>query len=140
MMVEAFLLPFILHIVWLGVLYGWLTLARYPSVWGPGARESDAARVDELQPQAGYVAANLANQFELAPLAWFCALALIHFQAVAAIDIAAAWLFLAGRIIHSLVHILAHNIRLRGIVFMINATGVAILVLHLAWLVVAGGA
>ena len=89
-MAEAFLLPLILHIVWVGLLYGWLTLARFRAVWARGATESDAERADELQPQAGYVAANLANQFELPPLAWFCALALIHFEAVGALDITAA--------------------------------------------------
>ncbi len=138
-MVEAFLLPLILHIAWIGWLYAWLTIARYPAVWGRGARDSDAARADELQPQAGLLAANLANQFELTPLAWFCALALLYFDAVTAVDVAAAWLFLVGRIIHSLVHVFADNIRLRGIVFMINAAGVAVLVVHLAWLVLAGG-
>ncbi len=57
---------------------------------------------------------------------------LIATNNVTTIDIIAAWVFVAGRVIHTLVQCLTDNVPLRGQVFLINFAGVAVLVGHLA--------
>jgi hypothetical protein len=75
---------------------------------------------------------NLANQFELPVIFYAAVVLLIATNNVMTVDIIAAWIFVAGRVIHSLVQCLTDNVRLRGQVFLINFAGVAILVGHLA--------
>ena len=52
------------------------------------------------------------------------------------IDALAAWVFVAGRVLHTGVQTLTSNVRLRGAVFMINFLGLAVLLAHLAWLTI----
>ena len=55
---------------------------------------------------------------------------LVATNKVTTTDIVAAWLFVAGRVIHTLVQTLTDNVPLRGQVFMINFLGVVVLVAH----------
>jgi hypothetical protein len=57
---------------------------------------------------------------------------------VTTIDVIAAWVFVAGRVIHTLVQTLTDNVPLRGQVFLINFAGVAVLAGHVALLVLDG--
>jgi hypothetical protein len=57
---------------------------------------------------------------------------------VTALDVIAAWVFVAGRVAHSLVQTLTNNVPLRGQVFMINFLAVAVLAGHVAWLAFQG--
>ena len=75
---------------------------------------------------------NLANQFELPVIFYALVVLLIVLARVTWIDIAAAWVFVAGRIIHTLVQTLTDNVKLRGQVFMINFLAVAALAAHVA--------
>jgi len=52
-------------------------------------------------------------------------------------DVVAAWVFVAGRVIPTLVQTLTDNVPLRGQVFLINFIAVVVLVGHVAMLVVA---
>jgi hypothetical protein len=136
-MVRAFLTPFVLHFVLIGILYAWLTVARKFAVDRGEAAYDDFRRADGDPPRVDPIARNLANQFELPTLAWFSASILIFAGAIGTADVAAAWVFLAGRIIHTGVQTLTENVRLRGLVFLINALGVAWIAGHVAWLVLA---
>jgi hypothetical protein len=49
---------------------------------------------------------------------------------VTLVDVIAAWVFVAGRVIHSLVQGLTDNVPLRGRVFMINYLAVVVLAAH----------
>ena len=139
-MVRAFLLPLVLHFGLVGFLYSWLTLARRLAV------ERGEVAYDAFQsaggdpPSVEPIARNLANQFELPTLAWFCAAILVWAGALGTADVVAAWIFLIGRIIHTGVQTLTSNVPLRGMVFLINALGVAWLAAHVASLLLAGGA
>jgi hypothetical protein len=135
MHIRAFLVPFILHFGLIAFLYAWLTLARGAAVKRAEASYSDFRRADGDPPRVNPIARNLGNQFELPTLAWFSAALLLHFGAVGAIDVAAAWLFLTGRVIHTAVQTLSPSVPLRGAVFLINAAGVFWLAAHLAWIV-----
>jgi hypothetical protein len=48
------------------------------------------------------------------------------------VDVIAAWVFVTGRVIHTLVQTLTDNVVLRGRVFVISFLAVATLVLHVA--------
>ena len=63
---------------------------------------------------------------------------LVATKNVTTIDVIAAWVFVAGRVIHTLVQTLTDNVPLRGQVFLINFAGVAVLVGHVALLALDG--
>lgn len=109
--------PMAAHVALAAFLYVALTVARAPAVWGIGRR------ADGSNPFAGFeprISANLSNQFEW-PLFFHAACLLLIFQFEATGSaVVLAWIFVAGRILHSGVQILGRNVRLRGLVFTIN--------------------
>ncbi len=134
-MVRAFLVPFILHFGLVAFLFAWLTLGRLVAVRRGEAKLADFRHVEGDPPSLVPIARNLSNQFQLPTIAWFSAALLIFYGAVGHLDVAAAWVFLVGRVIHTFVQTMTGNVGLRGIVFLINAAGVLFLSGHLAWLV-----
>ncbi len=133
----SLLLPMLAHIGWVFVLYAWLTVARQRAVKAGEVSYGDFARHDEPHHVAR-IAYNLANQFELPVIFYAVAVLLIATKNVTAVDIIAAWVFVIGRVIHSLVQCLTDNVVLRGQVFLINVAGVLILVGHVALLALEG--
>jgi hypothetical protein len=129
---AAFLTPFLLHFAVVVALYAALTAARAAAVRGGQAAFADFARAGGDPPGAARIQRNLTNQFEAPMFAYFAALFLLWRGEVNGFDIAAAWLFLAGRVIHTLVQTLTDNVRLRGLVFTVNFTGVLALMAHVA--------
>jgi hypothetical protein len=77
---------------------------------------------------------NLANQFELPAIFYALVIVLLVAGRVTWVDIAAAWVFVAGRLIHTLVQTLTDNVPLRGRVFLINFLAVIVLAGHVALL------
>lgn len=116
-MTTSYLLyPMMAHVAWVALLYILLTVVRAPAVWGVGkTKETSWADIESR------VSANLSNQFEW-PLFFHVACVLLIAQAsiVEPIQVWLAWVFVAGRLIHSFVQILIQNIRLRGLIFTIN--------------------
>ena len=129
---AAFLTPFLLHFAVVVALYAWLTAARAAAVRQGRAAFADFARAGGDPPAAARIARNLSNQFEAPMFAWFAALFLLWRGEVVSFDVAAAWIFLAGRVIHTLVQTLTDNVRLRGLVFTINFLAVTALMAHVA--------
>jgi hypothetical protein len=121
------------QIGWTFVLYVWLTIARQRAVKAGEVKYGDFARHEEPHHVAR-IAYNLSNQFEL-PVIFYAAVALlVATNNVRTIDIIAAWVFVAGRVIHTLVQGLTDNVPLRGQVFLINFAAVIVLVGHVALL------
>jgi hypothetical protein len=135
---RTILWPVVAQIGWTLLLYAWLTVAR-KRVVDRGEVDYSAFVLGREEPlEAARVARNLANQFEL-PVIFYAAITLlVVLGRVNAFDIAAAWMFVAGRVIHTLVQTLTDNVPLRGKVFMINFVGVVALAGHLGWLAVVG--
>lgn len=129
---AAFLIPFLLHFGIVVALYAALTVARIAAVRGGDAVLADFARAGGDPPVAARIARNLANQFEAPLFAYFAALFLLWLGEVQSFDVIAAWVFLAGRAIHTLVQTLTDNVRLRGMVFTINFMAVLALMAHVA--------
>jgi len=111
------LYPMAAHIGLTAILYTLLTIARAPSVWGVGRAPDGSnpwARVEKR------LSANLSNQFEWPLFFYAVCLVLLQRPLVGQLELALAWLFVAGRVVHSCVQVFTTNVRLRGIVFTIN--------------------
>lgn len=125
--------PMAAHVALAAFLYVLLTVARAPTIWGIGRRADGSNPWARVEPR---ISANLSNQFEW-PLLFYvaCVLLMMLGQGDAPAAIALAWLFIAGRLLHSGVQILTTNVRLRGLVFMLNfvaVLGLWVLVLRAA--------
>lgn len=124
------LLPLFLHFGLVVGLYAALTWTRLTAVRRGEAAKSDFARADGDPPASARIQRNLANQFEAPVFAWIAALLLILSAAVTVQDVAAAWVFLIGRLLHTAVQCLGDNVALRGQVFTINFLGLLWLMAH----------
>jgi hypothetical protein len=135
---SAVLVPLLGHFALVVILYVWLTVLRMRAVARNDAKIDDFARANSDPKAAARVQRNLANQFEAPVFVYFAASILIALGAVTWFDCIAAWIFLIGRIIHTLVQTLTDNVKLRGQVFVINFLGVLALMGHVGLLVVKG--
>ena len=105
------------HVALAAFLYVLLTLARAPAVWGIGRRADGSNPWSKIEPR---ISANLSNQFEW-PLFFHVACVLLILAGDAGrLPQALAWVFIAGRVLHSLGQIPTTNVRLRGLVFTVN--------------------
>lgn len=133
-MTAWLVVPFVGHFVMVLLLYIWLLVLRLSAVRAGRTRPSDYVHANADTGLAGRVQRNLQNQFE-APVFAYAALAFILFaNAATGWDVAAMWIFLIGRVLHTLVQTLSENVPMRGVVFSINFVGVMMLVGHVAWL------
>lgn len=119
-MTTALLFPMAAHVAWTFLLYNLLTLARAPKIWGVGLKADGSNPWAALEPR---ISANLSNQFEWPLFFYISCVLLMQINAVGLYAVVLAWVFILGRIVHSLVQILTTNIRLRGLVFTINFLG-----------------
>ncbi len=113
-MSNALILPMAAHVALAALLYAALTVARAPKVWGIGRRADGSNPFAVIEPR---ISANLSNQFEW-PLFFHLACLLQPVPSTAATVL--AWTFIGGRLLHSVVQIFTANVRLRGLVFMLN--------------------
>jgi hypothetical protein len=131
------LFPMLAHIGLVFLLYVWLTLARTRAVKRREVEIGAFAHGEEPHHVAR-ITRNLANQFELPVIFYAVAVLLVATNNVTMIDIVAAWVFVAGRVIHTAVQTLTDNVPLRGQVFVINFAGVVVLVGHVVLLALEG--
>lgn len=124
--------PMAAHVAWTALLYVLLTAARAPAVWGVGRGRDGRTPFADIEPRIG---ANLSNQFEW-PLFFHVACVLLMQRAPSSGVLALAWVFVAGRVLHTAVQVGTRHVRLRGAVFTVNFLAV----LALWGAVVAGGA
>ena len=118
----SLLWPMLAQIGWTFLLYAWLTVARQRAVKRGEVKYGDFAR-DEEPHHVARITRNLANQFELPVIFYAVVVLLVATNNVTPIDVVAAWVFVAGRVIHTLVQTLTDNVPLRGQVFLINFAG-----------------
>lgn len=130
------LVPMFLHFGLIVALYVALTWARLVVVKRGEATKADFARADGDPRLSARIQRNLANQFEAPVFAWIGLGLLILTVQINTLDVAAAWLFLIGRLIHSAVQCTGDNVALRGQVFTINFVAILWLMAHAAWVVV----
>ena len=135
---TSILWPFLAQIGWTMLLYAWLTVARKQAV-DRGEVDYSAFLLGREEPLVpARIARNLANQFELPVIFYALVILLLVLDRVTGVDVIVAWVFVAGRVAHSLVQTLTNNVPLRGQVFMINFLAVAVLAGHVARLAFQG--
>jgi len=135
---SLILWPMLAHIGLIIYLYAWLTVARVGAV-SRGEVEYSCFVLSREEPrQAARISRNLSNQFELPVIFYAVVVLLIAVGRVNTVDIVAAWVFFAGRVIHTLVQTLTENVPLRGNVFTINFLAVVVLVGHVVILAFEG--
>jgi hypothetical protein len=127
---AAFVIPLLGHFALVAILYVWLSVLRLQAVARNEAKIEDFARANSDPRAAARVQRNLSNQFEAPIFVYFAASILVALGAITWFDVLAAWVFLIGRIIHTLVQTLTDNVKLRGQVFVINFLGVLALMGH----------
>jgi len=117
-MSSSLIIPMFFHVTFTCFLYAALTIMRAPVVWNIGANKDGSNPFVEYEKS---VSANLSNQFEW-PLFFYIACVILMTKEPFFRDahLWLAWGFIVGRILHSAIHILTNNIRLRGIVFTFN--------------------
>lgn len=130
----SILWPMLAHIALVFFLYAWLTVARTLAVRS-GETEYSCFVLGREEPlHIARITRNLANQFELPAIFYALAILLIFANRVTTLDVAAAWVFFAGRVLHTLVQTLTDNVVLRGRVFTVNFLALVFLAGHVAWL------
>ena len=135
---SSILWPMLAQIGWTFMLYAWLTIARVGAVTR-GEVEYSAFVLGREEPrEVARITRNLANQFELPVIFYAMVVLLLALGRVSAVDAIAAWVFVAVRVIHTLVQTLTDNVPLRGRVFIINFLAVVVLVGHVLWLTMEG--
>jgi len=137
-MIASILWPMLAHIGWVSMLYVWLTVARQRAVKS-GQIESSCFVLGRDEPiEVARITRNLANQFELPLIFYALVVLLVALGQVTLFDVIAAWVFVAGRVAHTLVQTLTDNVPLRGQVFTINFLAVVALAAHVALLAALG--
>src|SRR6266478_6613886 len=97
----SLLFPMLAHIGWVFVLYAWLTVARTRA--GRRGEVEIGAFAHGAEPRhVARITRNLANQFELPAIFYAVVVLLVATGRVTTIDVVAAWVFVAGRVIHTL--------------------------------------
>src|SRR5258705_1096888 len=140
MTTSAILWPVLAQIAWVFVLYTWLTVVRTRAV-KRGEIDYSAFLLGRDEPLAiARITRNLANQFELPVIFYALVILLIVLGKVTMFDVVAAWVFVAGRVIHTLVQTLTDNVPMRGNVFTINFLAVVALAGHVALIAFEGSA
>jgi hypothetical protein len=121
-MSHSLLLAMSAHVALAAFLYALLTAARAPAIWGIGRRADGTNPWAWVEPR---ISANLSNQFEW-PLFFHvaCVMLILLGQGARPAAVLLAWMFVVGRLLHSAVQILTGNVRLRGLVFMVNFVAV----------------
>ena len=135
---SSILWPALAHVGWVILLYAWLTYARWVAVQRGEVDYSSFEFNREEPPAVQRIRLNLANQFEWPVIFYACVVLLVALGKVTLFDVIAAWVFVAGRVGHSLVQCLTDNVPLRGNVFTINFVAVLALAAHVALLALDG--
>ena len=136
---AALLWPVLAQVAWTFLLYVWLTVARFKAVGRGEAQWPVFALGREEPPRVARITRNLANQFELPVIFYAVCVLLVATSQALWLDVAAAWVFVLGRVIHTGVQTLTDDVPLRGRVFMINFLALCVIVAHVAWLTATGG-
>ena len=122
--------PMAAHVALAALLYVLLTVARAPAVWGLGRRADGSNPFAAFEPR---ISANLSNQFEWPLFFHIACLSAIVLNVEGPYLTTLAWLFVAGRVLHTGVQVLTTNVRLRGMIFTINFLAALLLWVCVLW-------
>ena len=115
------------HLALVLLLYVWLTAERFFNALGGRAAYSGLELPGGDHGRAARIAANLNNQFQAPVFFHLLALVLVFAGEVQTLDLLCAWVFVVGRVLHTLVQTLTGNVLLRGAVFSISFTALSVM-------------
>ncbi|NMG41069.1 hypothetical protein GRZ55_17620 [Chelativorans sp. ZYF759] len=115
---TAILWPMIAHVALVFAVYVLLGLRRRQAVMAGEARISGFRENQNEPPSSLFARNNLENQFELPMLFHAGCLALLAAGGAGTLAIVLAWLFVASRVIHTIIHVTSNRIRYRQPAFM----------------------
>lgn len=128
---SAIFWPMLAHVLLVYGLYGLMFLRRVAAVRAGNARVSQFRENRDEPAESLFVRNSLTNQFELPVLFHAACLALFVTGAADGVALTLAWLFIASRYIHALIHVTTNRIRYRQPAF---TAGLLFLALMWGWL------
>jgi hypothetical protein len=113
---------------------GWMAATRLPAMARLGLSLQEAAHTADLGPRlppgARRVADNLNHLFEVPTLFYAIALAIIAAGIADPIHAVCAWVFLATRVLHSLVQATFNNVTVRMAIFIVSCTALGVMIIR----------
>lgn len=129
-MTMKLIYPALAQILWTFVVLTIMFLRRRRAMIGKEVSVADVAVDKERYPEpARLAAANFANQFETPVLFFVLLLLAMHAGATGYVMAVLAWLFVATRVVHTLIHVGRNDLMQRASVFAVGAV-----VLFCMWL------
>ena len=119
------LLPVFGHLTLIFILFVIVSWKRMQATKVAGLAIDDLAHTGREPELSRRWARNLDNQFQLPMLFYGLVALLFATNAISQLQIALAWVFLFGRIVHTFVQLSGDNVTLRGRVFTINFVALA---------------
>ena len=101
-MAHPLIAPMAAHVLLAACLYVLLMIVRAPTIWGIGRLPNGGNPWAKFEPR---ISANLSNQFEW-PLLFYVACMILLQAGASSLSLGLAWIFVVGRMCHSLVQIL----------------------------------
>lgn len=129
---TAIIWPMIVHVVLVYCIYALIARRRYAAVKAGSAKPSQFRENVVEPPESQFVRNNLANQFELPVLFHSGCLALFVTGGAGLVAVALAWLFVASRVVHAVIHVTTNRIRYRQPVFTLGFLALGVMWLWLA--------
>lgn len=117
---DAILLPVAGHLLLVFFLFAAVSIQRQKAVHEKIIELDDLAKKDNEPEHSRRWVNNLNNQFEVPVLFYAIVAMLFATGSVTELQVGLAWLFLIGRVLHSVVQVSGDNVQLRGVVFTMN--------------------
>jgi len=117
---TAIFWPMIAHVALVYFVYALVALRRKRAVDAGRAKVSQFRENREEPAESLFVRNNLVNQFELPMLFYACCLALFASGGVGTGVVALAWIFVASRYLHAVIHVTSNRIRYRQPAFIVG--------------------
>lgn len=122
---DWILVPLFGHLVLVFILFAVVSLKRLQATNAEDVSIADLAHTGREPELSRRWARNLDNQFQV-PLLFYALVALLYAtHSITYLQIALAWVFLFGRIVHTVVQTSGDNVTLRGRIFTINFLALA---------------
>jgi hypothetical protein len=136
---SPILAPVVALVLWSFVMLVWLYATRIPAMRRLGLtydpRRPSSEFLDRLPPEANWKADNYSHLMEQPTLFYAVTLTLALLGAGTGLNVTLAWLYVALRVVHSLVQAIANIILLRFAIFMVASVVLLVMTVRAALLV-----
>lgn len=135
MQFKSLLLPLLAQVLLTFTVWTWLFARRIPEIRRRGIDPKnlqDRTRAHELLPDSGRVSNNLKNLFEMPVLFYTAILLSLVLMIQDSLTVQLAWVYVALRWAHSLIHCSYNNVNQRFVVYALSCLVLALIWLRLA--------